>query len=143
VDGRLRGHDVGWNVEGGARVLGVFRRAGCLPPTGHLIHRQICPTSDDGIHTGGAAKAILVDMSTKVICQGITGSQGTFHAKQAKAYARRSSRNAGQGRHHAFRSRACGRAAVRQRAGSQEGDRLHRHFDLRAAAVRGGRHPRG
>jgi succinyl-CoA synthetase alpha subunit len=30
--------------------------------------------------------AILVDNSTKVICQGITGSQGTFHTKQAKAY---------------------------------------------------------
>jgi succinyl-CoA synthetase alpha subunit len=30
--------------------------------------------------------AILVDKNTKVICQGITGSQGTFHTKQAKAY---------------------------------------------------------
>jgi succinyl-CoA synthetase alpha subunit len=30
--------------------------------------------------------AILVDKSTKVICQGITGSQGTFHTKQAKAH---------------------------------------------------------
>jgi succinyl-CoA synthetase alpha subunit len=30
--------------------------------------------------------AILVDKSTKVICQGITGSQGTFHTKQARAY---------------------------------------------------------
>ena len=30
--------------------------------------------------------AILVDKSTKVICQGITGSQGTFHTKQAMAY---------------------------------------------------------
>jgi len=30
--------------------------------------------------------AILVDKSTKVICQGITGSQGTFHTKQAKEY---------------------------------------------------------
>jgi succinyl-CoA synthetase alpha subunit len=30
--------------------------------------------------------AILVDMNTKVLCQGITGSQGTFHSKQAKAY---------------------------------------------------------
>ncbi len=30
--------------------------------------------------------AILVDKSTKVICQGITGSQGTFHTKQALAY---------------------------------------------------------
>ncbi len=30
--------------------------------------------------------SILVDRTTKVICQGITGSQGTFHTKQAKAY---------------------------------------------------------
>ncbi len=30
--------------------------------------------------------AILVDRNTNVICQGITGSQGTFHTKQARAY---------------------------------------------------------
>ena len=30
--------------------------------------------------------SILIDKSTKVICQGITGSQGTFHTKHAKAY---------------------------------------------------------
>ncbi|HEY8194282.1 MAG TPA: succinate--CoA ligase subunit alpha, partial [Hyphomicrobium sp.] len=30
--------------------------------------------------------SILIDKKTKVICQGITGSQGTFHTKQAKAY---------------------------------------------------------
>jgi succinyl-CoA synthetase alpha subunit len=30
--------------------------------------------------------AILIDKSTKVICQGITGAQGTFHTKGAKAY---------------------------------------------------------
>jgi succinyl-CoA synthetase alpha subunit len=30
--------------------------------------------------------AILVDRNTKVICQGITGSQGSFHTEQALAY---------------------------------------------------------
>ena len=30
--------------------------------------------------------AILVDASTRVICQGITGAQGTFHSEQAIAY---------------------------------------------------------
>ncbi len=33
--------------------------------------------------------AILVDKSTITICQGLTGSQGTFHTKQAKAYGTR------------------------------------------------------
>jgi succinyl-CoA synthetase alpha subunit len=27
--------------------------------------------------------SILIDQNTKVICQGFTGSQGTFHSEQA------------------------------------------------------------
>ena len=30
--------------------------------------------------------AVLVDENTKVICQGFTGAQGTFHSEQALAY---------------------------------------------------------
>ena len=30
--------------------------------------------------------SVLVDKNTKVICQGITGSQGTFHSEQAREY---------------------------------------------------------
>ncbi|MEL7415556.1 MAG: succinate--CoA ligase subunit alpha, partial [Pseudomonadota bacterium] len=30
--------------------------------------------------------AVLVDENTRVICQGLTGSQGTFHSEQAIAY---------------------------------------------------------
>src|SRR5687767_9402610 len=33
-----------------------------------------------------ALMSVLVDKSTKVICQGITGAQGTIHTEQAIAY---------------------------------------------------------
>ena len=35
--------------------------------------------------------AVLVDQNTRVITQGFTGAQGTFHSEQALAYGTRSS----------------------------------------------------
>src|SRR5579885_2613139 len=35
---------------------------------------------------GEGTMSILVDKNTKVICQGITGREGTYHTEQAVAY---------------------------------------------------------
>ncbi|VDY35327.1 Succinyl-CoA ligase [ADP-forming] subunit alpha [Morganella morganii] len=49
--------------------------------------------------------SILIDKNTKVICQGFTGSQGTFHSEQAIAYGTKMGRrcDAGQRRYNTFR----------------------------------------
>ena len=42
--------------------------------------------------------AVLVDAGTRVICQGMTGGQGTFHTEQAIAYGTRMVGGVGPGR---------------------------------------------
>ena len=49
--------------------------------------------------------AVLIDKSTRLIVQGLTGREGTFHAKQAAAYGTNvvGGVTPGQGRHDARR----------------------------------------
>ena len=84
--------------------------------------------------------AILVDAETRVITQGFTGAQGTFHSEQAIAYGTKvmGGVTPGKGGTH-----ASGPAGVRHRGGSAGGHRRHRERDLRAAAVRRGCDPGG
>ncbi len=65
---------------------------------------------------GFQVMSILVDKNTKVICQGFTGNQGTFHSEQAIAYGTKmvGGTTPGQRRHH-----PSGPAGVRHRARGQ------------------------
>ena len=84
--------------------------------------------------------AILVDENTKVICQGLTGSQGTFHSEQAIAYGTQMVGGVTPGKGGETH---IGLPVFNTVAEARDEDRRHRDRDLRAAAVRRRRHPRG
>ena len=68
------------------------------PPSSRRQHQR---RSQTGTAAQRHLMSVLVDRNTRVICQGITGSQGTFHSEQAIAYgtAHGRRRDARQGRH--------------------------------------------
>ena len=75
---------------------GAARRHQCRARQGH--HRQVqpqrhlrrrsrrCRAEDRQSGEGGGVMSILIGKNTKVICQGFTGKNGTFHSEQAIAY---------------------------------------------------------
>ena len=85
--------------------------------------------------------SILIDKNTKVICQGFTGKNGTFHSEQAIAYGTQDGRRrlARQGRQRRISSLPVFDTV----AEAQGEDRLRRERDLRAAGRRGRRDLRG
>ena len=80
--------------------------------------------------------AILVDTEHRVIIQGITGTQGTFHSEQAIAYGTKVVGGVTPGKGGTTH---LGLPVFDTVAEARRGDRRRRLGDLRAAAVRGGR----
>ena len=71
----------GTNVELGKKIMAESG----LPIISRGQPRR-CGREDRQSREGGRIMSVLVDKNTKVICQGFTGNQGTFHSEQAIAY---------------------------------------------------------
>ena len=82
--------------------------------------------------------AVLVDRETRVICQGFTGAQGTFHSEQAIAYGTRMVGGVTPGKGG---STHLGLPVFDTVSEAHAATGRRRLRDLRAGAVRGGRHP--
>ena len=84
--------------------------------------------------------SILIDKNTKVICQGFTGKNGTFHSEAAIAYGTKMVGGTSPGKGG---STHLGLPVFDTVAEARAEDRRRCLGDLRAAAGRGGRDLRG
>ena len=83
--------------------------------------------------------AILIDKNTKVICQGVTGAQGTFHTEQAIAYGTQMVGGVTPGKGGQTH---VGLPVFDTVGEAKDVTGAHASRDLRSAPVRGGLHPR-
>ena len=90
----------GTNVELGKKILA---ESGLNVISGRRSRRR--RAEDRQSREGGRIMSILVNKNTKVICQGFTGKNGTFHSEQAHRLRHQDGRRhvAGQRRHDASR----------------------------------------
>ena len=93
------------------------------------------------VEEGGIAMAILVDKNTRLICQGITGSAGTFHCQQMMQYGTKLVGGVTPGKGGTTFESSVPIFDTVARRGARDG--RERDRDLRAAAVRGRRDLRG
>ena len=88
----------------------------------------------------GSLMSVLIDASTKVICQGFTGAQGTFHSEQAIAYGTRMVGGVTPGKGGESH---LGLPVFDTVMAARERHRLRRLGDLRPGRLRGRRDPGG